>query len=121
MRKQHDQVVTIFGANVGQSAKAVKFILDKKQYPTVKTELLTNWFPFSQVVKISDTSLVVSKWILDQKGLYESVTTLAVSPSSSDCDDAEIDNSDEWSNYPDEDSVPVTEADRSGCDDIDSF
>jgi len=74
--KATDPVHTIEGRHIGESAKAVKFRVE-----IVAGEVLgeprNEWFPFSQMLKSSKAApnsteldtLVVSEWILNEKGL----------------------------------------------------
>ena len=65
----------ITGTHLGESAKAVKFqINDISGEPVDPPQ--TTWFPFSQVQRITMSAtevgkdcLVVSEWILKEKGL----------------------------------------------------
>ena len=66
---------TITGNKLSETAKAVKFeILEVSSIPLEKPR--TEWFPFSQIDKMStDPSemnkdyLIVSDWILSEKGI----------------------------------------------------
>lgn len=66
-----DEVVSISGTKGVETAKALFFTLDKDEYPELKTH--GQWFPFSQIEEIHPDSLVVSRWILEQKGIYSQI------------------------------------------------
>lgn len=75
MRQANRVFVGVKGTHLGESAKAVKFSISEingEPFDPPKME----WFPFSQVEKIfrdpastGNDSLLVSEWIVKQKGL----------------------------------------------------
>ena len=75
MSKAHDVVHTITGNKLGESEKAIKFrVHEISGTPLDQTK--TEWFPLSQIDKIftdpnniNCDSMIVSEWILQQKGL----------------------------------------------------
>ena len=72
---RHNIVHTITGNKIAESDKAVKF----RVHAISETELefpKTEWFPLSQIEKmftdpnnINQDTMVVSEWILKQKGM----------------------------------------------------
>ena len=75
MSRPHSAVHTIVGNKLGESEKAIKFRVHKiSGIPLDQTK--TEWFPLSQIDKIftdpnniNCDSMIVSEWILQQKGL----------------------------------------------------
>lgn len=72
-----DPMMTVLGTNLGESAKAVKFRIDTIDGEPL-LEAKTEWFPFGQISKTfkdpvneGTDYLVVSEWILKQKGLVK--------------------------------------------------
>ena len=74
MSRATDPKVVLKGTVISESAKAVRFEIYEMAEDILTTHK-TEWFPFSQVSKIVKTqnkgedTLIVSKWILSQKGL----------------------------------------------------
>ena len=75
MRKAYDVVHMITGTKLGESEKAIKFrVHEISGIPLGQTKI--EWFPLSQIDKIftdpsniNCDSMLVSVWILQQKGL----------------------------------------------------
>jgi len=66
---------TVTGSRLGETGKAVKFEIQKIGEIPVEPSI-TTWFPFSQVDKsftnpneTNNDYLIVSEWILKEKGL----------------------------------------------------
>ena len=66
-------LVSISGTNGGETGKAIRWVLDSIEYPNIHVSQLSQWFPFSQVEQIHSDTIVVSKWILEQKGIYQAI------------------------------------------------
>ena len=72
---RHKTLITLTGTHIAESTKAIRFRVDKisgEPLPETKVE----WFPFSQVEKITqnpdttgEDTLVVSEWICKAKSL----------------------------------------------------
>lgn len=71
--RKHNELVTVQGTNGGETGKAIRWILDPVEYPNIHECHSSHWFPFSQVEQIHPTSLVVSRWILEQKKIYQAI------------------------------------------------
>ena len=71
---KHKELVTVMGESGGETGKAILWKLDPIEYANVPKHLLSVWFPFSQVEEIHTDTIVVSRWILETKELYELVT-----------------------------------------------
>ena len=76
---RNDTKITIYGTKVASTARAVRFIV-RAIGETPLEPALTEWFPLSQVTKIvTDPSevgrdyLVVSEWIMKEKGLLNKI------------------------------------------------
>ena len=67
------ELITIHGTNGGETGKAIRWVLSAEHYPNIHTTKLSHWFPFSQVEQIHPDTLVVNRWILETKGLYDAV------------------------------------------------
>ena len=75
MSRPHSAVHTIVGNKLGESEKAIKFRVHEIS-GTLLDQTKTEWFPLSQIEKmftdpnnINYDSMVVSEWILQQKGM----------------------------------------------------
>lgn len=74
MARAHTEVVSLKGTKGGETNKAVFFTLNAVEYPDLVVH--GYWFPFSQVTQIHSDCIVVSRWILEQKDIYNDVMGL---------------------------------------------
>ena len=75
MSSSHKTLVTLTGTHIAESTKAIRFRVDSISGEPL-TESKTEWFPLSQVEKITikqdvvgEDILVVSEWICKAKEL----------------------------------------------------
>lgn len=74
-----DTLITLYGTKVAETARAVRFVIKSIGETAISTHLSV-WFPLSQVQKIVTSQdeagrdmLMVSEWIMKEKGLLEAV------------------------------------------------
>lgn len=67
-----DPVIEIKGKKLRESAKAIQFEFSQANGVCLD-QARVEWFPFSQISKISEDSLIVSVWIMGEKGLSTDV------------------------------------------------
>ena len=94
-----DTLITLYGTKVAETARAVRFVI-KSIGETAISPHLSEWFPLSQVKRIVSSPdetgrdmLMVSEWIMKEKGLLETVKKSAVDPRHPP---PQEDDSDDW-------------------------
>lgn len=80
-RTSNDTKITLTGTKSAETAKAVLFIVQKISGEKVTLENPKQWFPFSQVTRMTtdpscagNDQLVVSQWICKEKGLLDAAS-----------------------------------------------
>ena len=78
--------ITLYGTKVAETARAVRFVIKCIGEVEISPHL-SEWFPLSQVKRIVSSPdetgrdmLMVSEWIMKEKGLLEAVKKSAVDP-----------------------------------------
>jgi len=76
MSRTSEATYVLIGRNLGRTAKAVRFLIEKIGEEEVDLDPATHWFPLSQVIDEQSNvgpeqldTITVKQWILQQKEL----------------------------------------------------